>query len=187
MIGIYLTGEDARQFMGLVSRIINGAARCYKPAEIYLIQVDSWFDHKWKAFSGVIDLQFGTWAGPLLRVPPFNPHRIVSELHYQLNEQSKSGYVQTPAPYLHVFQYSGSNLQRRLTQMSESSLYIWYSCNTKKNDRGSLMLYNIEKDKQVAWYVSFARNDEWRVHKLKGISRAELSGLMEMSGDSEGV
>jgi len=82
---------------------VNGAARCYQPAEIYLVQVDSWYEHKWKDFSGVIDLQPGTWAGPLLRVPPFNPHRIVSELHYQLSEPSKSDYVQSPASNLHFF------------------------------------------------------------------------------------
>jgi hypothetical protein len=186
MIPIYLTGEDDQQFVESVSRILNGAAHSYQPAEIYLIQVDSWFDHKWKNFSGVIDLQLGTWLGPMLRVPPFNPHRIVSELHYQLKEQP-ADYVQSPAPYLHVFQYSESNLQRRLVQMSESCLYIWYSCNTRKNDRGSLLLYNIEKEQQIAWYVSFLRNVEWKVNKLKGISRTELSGLMEVSGFNGGV
>jgi hypothetical protein len=187
MIQIILTAQDDPQFVEIISRILNGAVLCYKPAEIYLIQIDSWFDHKWKSFSGVIDLQLGTWLGPLLRVPPFNPHRVVSEVHFQVNEQSQADYVLSPASYMHIFQSSDSNLQRRLTQMTKSGLYVWYSCNTQKNDRGSLLLYNIEGERQIAWYISFVRNDGWRINKAKGISKQEAINMMELSDARGGI
>lgn len=187
MIALDPKEYDDPQFVELISRTLTALAHCYKPIEIYVIHIDNWFDHKWKGFSGVADLQVGTWLGPTLRVPPFNPNRVVSQTHLHLDDPDKPTYVIEPALPLHIYQPSSSNLRRSLSQITKSGLFAWYSGGTKKNDRASLMVYRIEKENEVSWYGSFLKKEEWRINKVTGISKQEFARLIEMFVPRPGV
>ena len=54
MFCLNLTSDstDDPQFVGLVARIISGAAVTHLPPEVRVFKIDHWFDHKWLAFSG---------------------------------------------------------------------------------------------------------------------------------------
>lgn len=180
MITLDPTEHDDPQFVELIARTLTALAHDYKPVEIYAIQIDNWFDHKWKGFSGVVALQLGTWAGPSLRVPPFNPNRVIGQTHLRMDGPDKPTYTIEPAPPLHINQMSSDNLRRNLNQISASGLFAWYSGGTKKNDRASLMVYRIEKENEFSWYGSFLKKEDWRIYKARGISRIELTRLTEM-------
>ena len=61
--------------------------------------------------------------------------------------------------------------------MSSSGLFLWYSGETEKIDRASLMVYAVQVDKAVPWYASFVKRDEWRLNKVKGISRVQFAEM----------
>ena len=172
--------KDDAEFVELVSRILTATTDCYKPVEIYVIHVDNWFDHKWKGFSGVVMPQLGTWAGPLLRVPPFHPNRVVSQLHLRLDDPTEPIYAFKRVRPLHVLQTSVLNMERRLRDLAKPALFIWYSGNTKTNDRASLMVYTTSEEIDVSWYVSFVKQGNWGANKVKGISKRGFAELTEM-------
>ncbi len=180
MLKLTVTEQDDTQFVEFVTSILQGAVECYKPIRVYITQVDGWFDHKWKSFSGVIDLQLGVWSRPLLTVPPFNPHRVVSQYHFQI---AGTGYQIAPIRPLHQQQASISNIHRRLKEIVDTaSLLLWYSGATRVNDKASLMVYFIGQTDEIAWYASFNRHhEEWRVNKLKGISQQEFASIAKLS------
>lgn len=186
MITLIAKELDDPSFIKNASRILNGAIRCYKPTEIYLVQIDSWFDHKWRVFSGKSVGAVGVW-NHVLTVPPFEPNRVISQLHYLADELNQEGYILQPSKTLHLHQWSSSNLQRFLKQFAESGLFVWYSGNSQNSDAGSLMVYSIGKENEMSWYVSFRKDREWQVNKMQNISRQELSGLMKLSDTTDGI
>ena len=179
MLELTPTENDDPEFVELVTRLLRGAAHCYQPTKIYVVQIDNWFDHKWTEFSGVVHLQLGVWCGAALTVPPFNPHRVVSQIHYQRQE---NGYQIATGWRLHGLRASVRNTHRHLKAfVGPDSLLLWYSGGTKIKDRASLMVYRIEQSEETTWYVSFSKRDEWRVHKSKGISQQEFADLAQLS------
>jgi hypothetical protein len=47
MIELVQTEHDDPGFLALTQRIVNGAIAILRVHEVYLVQVDNWFDHKW--------------------------------------------------------------------------------------------------------------------------------------------
>ena len=62
----------------LARRIVNGAVAAVWAWEVYLVQVDCWFDHKWLGFWSR-GRNKDQWE---LCGPPFNPNRILSEKRF---------------------------------------------------------------------------------------------------------
>jgi len=62
--------------------------------------------------------------------------------------------------------------------VSSSGLFLWYSGETAKMDRASLMVYVVEGDQAVPWYASFINRVGWKVNKVKGISRAQFEEIV---------
>ncbi|MGH9762125.1 MAG: hypothetical protein ACREAC_14965 [Blastocatellia bacterium] len=178
-INLSATEHDDGLFIEIVSNILSASARFYRPREVYAVHVDNWFNYKWLDFSGVIFPQVGIWCDPLLRVPPFNPNRIVRENYLRLRNSAGGGYVSQISRPLHVRQPSDQNLGRRISQMSESAIMAWYSGGTASNGRGSLMVYSVSDGSEASWYASFLKLSEWSVNKVKGVSGLELRSLIE--------
>ena len=63
------------------------------------------------------------------------------------------------------------NLHRRVKDHSKSAVYVWYSSETDKNKRGSLMVYRVNNGAVNTWYASFSYDDSWRLDQTKGIDR----------------
>jgi hypothetical protein len=133
--------------------------------EAYLVKVDRWFGRRWFQFSGKILGALGVWHGRVM-VPPFHPNRVVRERHFDFDVRQRS-YVETPAPGpLHIHQASEENLKRGLHTISSSGTFIWYSGDTRKTGRGSIMVYVIAAGEHGEWYAEFVRkNDDWRMTK----------------------
>jgi hypothetical protein len=180
MINLNITDQDDPKFIEIVCNLLNASVESLEPQEIYVVTIDHCFDHKWNSFSGVIDLQLGVWFGPLLRLPPFHPNRVRNELYFCRVESPSLDYEIKKAPLLHKHQSSYRNLQRRLHQITPSGLYVWYSSDTKETDGASLMVYEIQGEKHMTWYVSFLKGRGWQVNKTKGITRQEVLKMSMM-------
>lgn len=78
MIELVPSENDDLAFLQLAQRIVNGAVATLGMREVYLVQIDNWFDFKWLGF-------WSRWGKEqeltTLFVPPFNPNRVRSEKH----------------------------------------------------------------------------------------------------------
>ena len=171
MIELAASERDDVAFLRLARRIVNGAVAAIEAREIYLVQIDNWFDHKWLGFwsRGRKD----SWE---LRVPLFNPSRVLSEKHFTW-EESPAQWVPIPAGKpLHVRQPGRPWNAQPLDRYSESAAFIWYSGNTVTNTTASLMLY-LTGAEDYAWYASFRKDAHWEVTDERRITRRELQSF----------
>lgn len=154
---------------------MNNALEFSRPSDVYVVQVDGWFDYKWQKFSGTILHEIAIWRRNLT-VPPFHPSRIVSETYFRLD----SGiYEVASARPLHIHQASGENLRRAVKDISSSGVFVWYSKVGTDSDRASLMLYIVTADDASGWYAGFTRKEEWRLAQVKGTSRATVKTFVQ--------
>jgi hypothetical protein len=160
-------------FVAIVERVLNNTLQLHQPAEVYLVQIDNWFDHKWLEFdTSRIDTDDLGWRAKL-RLPPFEPSRVVSQLHFQKHSSEPLLYEGSSSNPLHIL---SSN--RTLAQICSSGAFVWYSYVGNRSDQGSLMVYLNNDGKGSAWYASFTKNPDWQVNKMKGASKQELTDLM---------
>ncbi len=180
LIVVNETEHDDPRFVAIVERTLNETVRLHQPGEVYVIQIDNWFDHKWLEFSGTVLHEVAIWKSELT-LPPFQPARIVSQSHYRAANPSPPLYEIMPSRALHITQQSSRNLRRTLKQISLSGVFVWYSSATKSTKRGSLMIYTIDNKDANARYASFVKDRDWIINKVKGISGQELSKILELS------
>lgn len=185
MVTINVTDHDAPQFVELVTRILGAAVRLYRPDEIYVVQIDHWFDHKWKAFSGKLLGELGVWKVQLT-LPPFNPPRVMSQVYYEAESPGAAVYTLRPPLPLHIDQWSDANMQRFVDRVSRNGVFIWYSGDTKTSDAASIMLYHVSEGETAGWYASFRKKEGWKLNDVAGISRRELAAILEVSHSSHG-
>ena len=165
-INLSITPEDDIDFIRIIKKIINSVVIKHKPVNVVIVQIDNWFDHKWLRFSGQFLGELGLWKKELT-LPPFNPNRVINQTVYQLTDDV---YERIKAPDIHIYQDSLDNCTRKVSQMTDSGVYIWYSSNTVKNGKGSLMIYCQTGNESTPWFVSFEKVIDWRINKAKGIS-----------------
>ena len=165
------TEQDDLEFVELVSRILNGTARYYKPRDICLVQIDNWFGHNWKRFpAGLGSLVRVRWFQSL-RVPPFHRNRVKSQVHFSRINSEEPLYGDEETVSLHLpYPTSEEPRYRPLHRLTDSGVFLWYSSKTNSVDRGSLMVYWIEEKDELAWYVSFLTHGEWKIEMANGIS-----------------
>lgn len=171
MIHIIPSDLDNSNFIDIVQSIINGFINDLNPHEIFLITVDNWFDKKWLNFQGKVLGAVGTWRYlDESRIPPFNPNRILEEKCFKSN--NSSGYDRKVVDFnIHIRQHSEDNRQRKITEMSDSAIFIWYSSNTKQNNHGSLMIYPIINGHCNSFYIGFQKQQDWKIINCLGINR----------------
>ena len=168
--------NDDPRFIAIASGLLEAAIANYRPAEVYLIRIEGWFDAKWLNFSGKILGALGVHRNPTT-VPPFHPHRVLCESHFSIAPDT-GAYVRTQASPLHITQSSSQNLPRLISRVSPSAVFFWYSSSTRDLDRGSTMLYHTNQDEGCSWYASFHRSPAWRIDRQRGISATELQHLL---------
>ena len=52
-IDLHSGGNDASEFLALVTRAVSGELEAEPVQEVFMIRIDNWFDHKWLNFSGI--------------------------------------------------------------------------------------------------------------------------------------
>lgn len=173
MITLNAIESDDPAFVKLITAVLNGAVLRYNPTEIYVVQIDGWFDHKWLAFSGKVMGAMGV-SMHRLTVPPFHPHRVSRQSYYRVDSSTPGEYRMLPAEALHIEQWSESNLRRMIRHISGEGLFLWYSGDTKSGDRGNVLVYKTDAERELGWYVSFKKDLEWRVNRVKGIYKRDF-------------
>lgn len=174
---ITLTDNDDPRFIALASQLLDAAIGSDRPAEVYLIRIDGWFDAKWLNFSGKVLGALGVHKKQIT-VPPFHPHRVLAESHFSAASES-GAFVPTSAQPLHILQPSARNLTRFISRVSQSAVFFWYSSATIRHDRGCTMLYRTNQEDVFSWYASFHRAPTWHLDRQRGISPTELQRQLE--------
>ena len=172
---------DDSDFLGLLGSLVGGLVARLNPEEVWIVHIDNWFDHKWLEFSGT-----GTVPSKLPRMPSaFRPTclpRIKSRSTRRRLRSRRSPRIgfwgnglmrelwmvmrKCLCPSLpHDSESKGSrfNIQRRIEDRSDSACFLWYSGNTLKNGRGSIMVYEIEGEQIRCWFASFRRHNKWEL------------------------
>jgi hypothetical protein len=188
---------DDNDFIDLLNSLLNGLIVQQPPEQLWVIQIDNWFDHKWLRYSGsgsvgsnfpanwsysfmdrFVSVKEQFWQDKLT-FPPFAPDRVVAQWSFQ---QSDKGYVEASVPKLphtNSRRRSGFNLHRRAEEFASSASFVWYSGNTLKNGRGSVMVYNIgPPPNPVCWFAAFRRDSVWTLERTKGVDKEHISRLL---------
>lgn len=167
-----LEGDDSA-FIQIVESAVYSLLEAKGPEQVILINIDNWFDFKWRDFSGKLLGALGTWNISQPRIPPFIPSRVVSERGYKRDDLS---YVEKGDTHYHGYRSSGENITTGQIR-SNSLLMIWYSGDTLNSHLGCLMVYDFTEVSPKTFYLSFSKKEKWKVHKTYGISRAEATEL----------
>jgi hypothetical protein len=82
-------------------------------------------------------------------------------------------------------QHSSANLQRRVVDLTDSGLFVWFSSTSAKDTRGSLLVYIVNDGTTIPWFASMKTDgDGWSLGEVKGLGRAEVE---EFLGHPPGV
>ncbi len=158
---------DDSGFIAGVGKILADKIYEFNPGELFITYVNNWFDSKWLKFSGTKLHEVSIWKLVEVTVPPFNPNRIIFSKTFI---KTKNGFDLTNPDNqnLHVIQKSSANLNRKITDISQNGLFVWYSSNTKLNNKGSVLIYITGKDECITFNFDFSLgiNSTWRVKKL---------------------
>lgn len=182
MISLTPVQDIDLQFLAIVESVLNNALKLDTATDVYVVLLDNWFDHKWLEFeSHRYDNDALGWRKKL-SLPRFEPSRVLNQSYFRADPSVPMQYRAHSSKPLHILAD-----RRFLTQICSSGLFIWYSYVGPISDRGSLMVYLNDGGRGSAWYASFARNPDWYVNKMKGISKPELSELMVCAIPPDGV
>jgi hypothetical protein len=182
---------DDPRFITLLNSLVRGLLKAATPQELWIIQIDNWFDHKWLRFSGIgtVDFKFpafmNRYDGALdefyqdkLTFPPFTPNRVLGQWSFVRVEDHYVEAALRALPHPSEKQPSEANLHRRVDAFSRSACFVWYSAKTLANGRASVMVYSVAGDQVEAWFAAFDRERSWKLHATKGARREDVQHLL---------
>jgi hypothetical protein len=179
IVNLPVTDSDDSEFFEPLNGMIANIIEKYHPKEVYFIQIDNWFDHKWLRFSGKGVVAFH--GSPLttsaldefyqekVTFPPFNPKRVLKEFAYKYVDGNYSKWPNSRKIHKEPKFRPVNNLQNRMSSFTDSGIFFWFSSNTHSNGQASVMCYNVSNGVVESWYTSFRKHDKWEVHRVKGI------------------
>jgi hypothetical protein len=182
---------DDNDFIKLLNSLLGKLLVQYGPKQLWIIQIDNWFDHKWLRFSGkgAVDFRFPAFMnrfdGALeefyqdrITFPPFNPNRVQGQWSYMRQDNDYREFPLPMLPHSADKQPTSRNLHRRIQDIVTSGCFVWYSANTLANGRASVMVYAVNGDTSECWFAAFSRDETWTLGATKGIDRAAILGLL---------
>ena len=169
-------------FLAMVEQILNNTLQFHRVAEVYVVQIDNWFDHKWLEFNSNKNDNDALGFRSKLNLPPFEPSRVLSQSYFYARPAAPMLYQTSSSNPLHILLST-----RSVGQICSSGVFVWYSYVDQRSDRGSLMVYLNNDGQGSAWYASFIKNPSWQVNKMKGISKRELTELMTAAFTTDGI
>jgi hypothetical protein len=181
MVRLPYNDSDDLQFIDLAERVINGEVALVSADVLHLVQIDSWFGDRWYAFSGKAIGRVEVHTPWRLKVPPFHPHRVVSEARFQIGDPPVLVAFKEP---FHTLRSSEENLHNTFGGFApggRSSTAGWYSGNSASSGRGSIMVYSYSSTSHgaVGWYAGLERREQWDLVKLVGIDRRHWLTLFD--------
>ena len=166
-------GDDPT-FVGLMQNIIESEVNQREPAELFVVRIDNWFDHKWLGFASKRLGAFGVWPQEL-SVPPFNPGRVRTQT--VISRDTGGGWRSARPVELHPAISSESNIGRKVRTISQSAVFVWFSSGSKPNGRASMMLYWTSEASTSGWYAGFKKNQTWQGSVRRGIAPEMLEKM----------
>lgn len=172
--------NDNPNFILNCEKIIQNRINLWNPTDIYVTRIDNWFDGKWMNYAGTELHAISSWNfQDILTIPPFHPNRVESSEFYQ--KTSEQYAKKENQNVLHIIQESKDNLKRYISEFSTDGLFVWYSGNSKTNDRGTLMLYLIKESETKTFYITLTGKKNWNVSQTKGVLRNKIQSIIEKS------
>lgn len=187
------TTDDAAGFADSVDRVVAGLVFRYRPRLVCIIRVRRWFDHRWLRYSGkgrvFFDPPWPSHPGvsldglhqEQLTFPPFAPTRVAAEHHW--DRTNRGNYQRAPGSFrVHRpdRQHSSANLQRRVADLTDSALFVWFSSTSATDNRGSALVYVVNDGTTIPWFAAMRADAEgWKLAEVKGLGRAEVTELLE--------
>lgn len=158
---IHPTAIDDPEFVALVGTFLQTYISSNTSKDLFLIHVDNWFGERWLGFCGKfrgiagIRQRRGKLAGDRknLATPPFRPSRIMSET--RLEVPSTGAIREFPFRVFHREKNGGV-----IDYLFINGIYCWYSGNTCNNTNGCIMVYELNRCGQDAWYIQFHKTEE---------------------------
>ena len=153
---------DDQTFIEKVSDVINGMLLDTKVAGISVVKIRDWFGPKWLGFSGKKLGAIGIHKY-VLTLPPFHPHRVLSQRFYAYHADSLAYEKVWPPFRLHIKQPSEKNFERRVGKYLPSGALVWYSSDSARTGQGALMIY-VTIERFRCGYFGLERADDlpWR-------------------------
>ncbi len=172
--------NDNPNFILNCEKIIQNRINLWKPTDIFVTRIDNWFDGKWMNYAGSELHAISFWNfQDILTIPPFHPNRVESSDFYQKTAEQ---YVKNKnQKTLHILQESCKNLKRYISEFSTDGLFIWYSGNSKANERGTLMCYFIRESETLPFFITLSGKKNWDVSQTKGVLRKEIQSIIDES------
>jgi hypothetical protein len=185
---IKIEGDDAAEFIHHVNAIMDSLISEYDVSEVVFVKIKNWFDHKWLNYSGKSISHFprpgvldsgreesldNAWLKEIT-IPPFNPSRVIYSKFIR-SEYSENEKITKP---MHLFQGSTDNHRRLVSSYTQNGLLIWFSSNTKINQKGSMMVYRSQNSGIATWYAGFENINGWKLSRSKGIDLDEVRRLI---------
>jgi hypothetical protein len=180
----YKTG-DHKQYLAAVCSLVASVASSGRPDDIYVTRINKWFDRKWLRYSGKGRVAFHGWSrvdtalDPMwqdhLTFPPFNPKQVGTQICWRKRSDGSYGGVDNPR-WIHKRKlgHSAANLSNRVASFTGSGLFVWFSSDTEKNGRGSVLVYSVVGGEPSGWYASFRYCEAWMVERVEGIERVTV-------------
>lgn len=181
---------DAPEFIDIINTIMGLLVFQYSIKEVVYIKINNWFDHKWLNYSGntLVPFDFGgleefegvdvalqsEWREKIT-VPPFHPKRVVYSKFFRKQNTGN----QKIKKRIHQLKMSNDNIHNRIADYTSDGLVLWFSSNTKLNQRGSLMVYRVQDNQVITFYATIEKLDEWMITKTKGIGLNELKSYIK--------
>jgi len=174
---------DNKKYLAGISSLIATLVKENEPKNLYVTRINKWFDHKWLKYSGkgrvkfegspFIDTSLDAFWRDKLTFPPFNPKQIGEQFYWSRNSDGtySAGEKEPRWIYKRELRSSADNLNKRVTDFTESGLFVWFTSFTEKNMHGSLMVYLVKNDDVMAWYASMKNDNHWTIDKTKGINK----------------
>ena len=172
---------DDPRFIELLNALVRGLISRHAPDQLWIIQFDNCFDHKWLRFSGTISfgkgVKLGDWQSKVT-FPPFSPKRVVGQRSYLRAGDHYTEAALPVLPHPTERQPSRLNLHRRVQEFSHSACFVWYSGNTLANGRGSVMVYSVAADRVECWFAAFNQKNGWKLRVARGASANDIQQLL---------
>ena len=168
-------GDDPR-FAELVEGVVEATSIRTPGEKIRVIRIDNWFSQRWRGFVGKLMGAAGVSRGRLV-VPPFVPSRVESESLW-LNVDGNY-YREQDFESIHKRMRSEDNFKRYFDLVCPKTNAIWFSSNSMKNGRGSIMVYSSAgTNRGLGWYVELSEAKSWGLTVTNGITHPEFEKLL---------
>ena len=175
--------NDDEQFISLVDSFVRAYRAENSAQHVALIHIDNWFGERWLGFAGKFrgmasirqrHGKLGIDGERSLAIPPFRPTRVQAYAGFTFNVDDTT----TPYQLWPIHREKNGGWTQRLWG---SGLYAWYSGNSAINTNGCLMVYELNREGQNAWYLQFQKdsNRKWDVVSCRNTQIARCRAISD--------